>query len=63
MGITYSEYYLLFNEFNEIIIYVNDTFLKLASSISVVYYMVQASVGAARGAMSGLIGTIIRLIP
>ena len=57
-----NKLYNISNEFNEIIIYVNDTFLKLASSISVVYYMVQASIGAARGAMSGLIGTIIRLI-
>lgn len=56
-----NKLYNITNEFNEIIIYVNDTFVKLSSSISVIYYMIQATIGAAEGAWSGLIGTFIRL--
>ena len=57
-----NKLYNIGNEFNEILIYVNDTFFKLSSSISILYYMVQASIGASRGAMSGLIGTIIKTV-
>lgn len=49
------------NEINGIFIKINDTFSKLASSITVLYYFIQSTIGAAEGAWDGLIGTMIKL--
>tara|TARA_B100001093_G_scaffold477995_1_gene505786 strand:+ start:2729 stop:3262 length:534 start_codon:yes stop_codon:yes gene_type:complete len=56
-----NKLYNVSNATNEIFINVTDTFLKLSSSITVVYQFIRAAIGSAEGAWSGLIGTMIRL--
>ena len=48
-------------ELNNIFIRISDTFAKLGSSITVLYYFIQSTIGAVKGAWSGLPGTFIKL--
>ena len=56
-----NKLYNITTELNNIFIGISDTFSKLGSAVTVIYYLVQSVIGAIEGAWDGLPGTFIRL--